>query len=181
MKLGGNSVERYTGTVSIVRPVGDGKYESLDIKVKQLPITWQEECELQLPPPKPPVVGKTYDKQGNESPKYDRDDPEFKRACATWEHRTWAKKIHDATIDDRIEWETDRGDLSPSEFYDRIFGELLESFSRSEVAQWVFTINAIDQVAGVDVAFAKESLHRVVIGDGEAGALGEVEVNLVEE
>lgn len=181
MQFDGRRIDRYTGTTSIVRKNEEtGDLEEIRIRVKQLPVTWEEECEMQLPKPKPPVVGRVYDKQGKDTPKYDTDDPEFLEAYREWEHRRWAKKIHDATIDDRVTWETSRDGKTHEEFYDGIFAELSDSFTRSEITSWITTINLIDQVGGADIAQAKESLHRWIIGNGEVSELGEIAGDLGE-
>lgn len=164
MKFEGRHLSRYTGTVTLVRGEGDDLHQ-INIRVQQLPVTWQEECERMLPPPTPPVVGKVYE-GGEEKPKYNEDDPKYKAEAEQWEHRTWAKKIYDATIDENVQWETDPKLLedSPGSFYDAIFGELSETFSRGEISRWLFTVNAIDQVGGADVALAEQGLFQVVKG-----------------
>ena len=165
MDFAGKKLSRYTGTVHIMREQGD-ELTDLQIKVRQLPLDWQEECEIQLPPPEAPIVGKEFDKQGVATPKRDYEDAEFVKAGRKWEHATWAKKIHDATIDERITWEADKGLLasSPAAYYEAIYQELSACFSRQEIAQWLLTINSIDQVAGADIALAEESLFRFVLG-----------------
>lgn len=162
MKYDGRNLGRYTGAVTIVREEADGLAQ-FSIQVQQLPITWQEQCERQLPPPTPPIVGKKY-VNGEEQPKYDREDPAYVAEYDKWQHRCWAKKIYDATIDERVKFETDPGllDTNPGEFYDGVFNELLEAFSRGEIQRWLLTINAIDQVGGADVALAEEGLFQEI-------------------
>lgn len=165
MKHRGANLGRYTGTVTIVRQEGDDLIQ-INIRVQQLPIEWQRECERLLPPPVPPVVGKTYDKRGEEHPKYDEKDPKYVAESDQWQRRTWAKKIYDATIDPDIEWETDKALLESDApaFYDGIFAELSEAFSAGEINRWLFTVNSIDQVGGADVALAEEGLFQAVKG-----------------
>lgn len=163
MKRNGQQMNRYTGTVVIVRGEHD-ELEAIQIKVQQLPVSWQEECERVLPPPTPPVIGKEKQPDGNFGPKYDYEDSGYKSQYAAWQYRTWAKKIVDATIDRDIEFETDQGLLAtdPTAYYDAIFAELSESFSRGEIQRWLLTINSIDQVGGADVALVEEGLFPAI-------------------
>lgn len=162
MQYAGKKIDRYTGRVSIGRIDEEtGELYEISILVKQLPLGWAEECERQLPQPRPPIIGKVYDKQGRETPKYNEDDPGYRAELSKWEHRTWAKKIHDATIDPGITWETVKGDDIPA-FYDGIYAELAASFSRSEVSTWMVVINGIDQVGGADILLAQEGLSRFI-------------------
>lgn len=163
MRHGGRELTRYTGTVVIVRGEGE-QLEAIQIKVQQLPVSWQEECERVLPPPTPPVIGKEKKPDGSFGPKYDTEDEKYRAEYATWQHRTWAKKIVDATIDKDVEFETDQGLLAtdPLAYYDAIFVELSEAFSRGEIQRWLLTINSIDQVGGADVALVEEGLFPAV-------------------
>lgn len=163
MKHNGQDLHRYTGTVTMVRGEADDLH-MLQIKVQQLPVSWHEECERLLPPPAPPIVGKEKQADGNWGAKHDYDDPDFKRDRARWEQRCWAKKIVDATVDRNIEFETSDDLLAtnPVDYYDGIFGELSEAFSRGEIQRWLLTINSIDQVGGADVALVEEGLFPAI-------------------
>jgi len=176
MKHNGRELRRYVGTVTLVRDVVDDNgapvlddngrptLERINITVQQLPVSWQEECERMLPPPQAPIVGQEKQPDGTMGPKYDYADPEYLKAQRSWEYKTWAKKIADATIDRLIEFETP-GDLlasDPDAYYEAIFGELSEAFSRGELQRWLLTINSIDQVGGADVALIEQGLFPAV-------------------
>jgi hypothetical protein len=176
MKFNGRPVGRYTGHVTMVRREGE-ELKQLAIKVQQLPVGWQEECERLLPPPSPPVVGKRY-VEGEEQPKYNTDDPTYVADYETWQHRTWAKKIYDATIDENVQFETPAEMLEnegAAAFYDAIYAELGESFSRGEIARWLLTINSIDQVGGADVALAEQGLFQEIARLSGVSGVEEVE------
>lgn len=178
MQVGGKPVARYTGTVHILRPTGETDeqgnpaFADLQFKVKQLHTSWAAEAERQLPPPEPPINGSRYE-NGREITKYDEKDPKYRAALLDWEQMMRAKKIHDATIDDRIEWETDEALLEsdPKAFYRSIWQELSDSFSAQELARWDLTIVSIDAVGGADIALAEESLFRAILRRSEVSVV----------
>lgn len=177
MKFQGKQFKRYTGYATFVRGESRDDLHEVRIRIQALPITWQDECERVLPEPMPPVVGKVFDKHGNAQPKYDHEDQTYQAQHTQWQYRTWAKKIYDATIDPNVEWETSADVLAAEgaeAFYDRIFDELLEGFTRGEISQWLLSVNTIDQVGGADVALAEERLIQgvrrfIALRDVEAG------------
>ena len=164
MRFDGREIKRSTGYVIFVRGEGKDDLHEVRIRVQALPATWVDECERMLPEPMPPIVGKQWDKNGRESPKYDDKAPAYLEARARWQYRTWAKKIHDATIEPGIVWDTDPSlkDKDAGAFYDSIWHELLGAFTRGEINRWILTVNGIDMVGGADVALHEEGLFQAV-------------------
>jgi len=163
MQFNGRSVERYKGVVHIVRET-EGVLEDFQIRIKQLPATWERDAQRVLPEPVPPVVGKVFDGAGKESPKYGHDDPAYVRSRELWEDRRTALKIRDATIDEGITWQTpvELRQTDIGAYCDALFAELVDAFSRGELSRWVLTINTIDAVGGADIALAEEGLLPVI-------------------
>lgn len=168
MKINGESVKRYVGTFRFQREI-EGKVRPVGVLVKQLPATWIEDVEVQLPEPEPPVSGWQENKDGQRVDKYDYKDAGYRQAHREWEHRVAAKKIHDATIDDGISWETDPEirTSDPARFYSGIWDELAEGFSRREINGWVRVIDLIDLVGGADIAIAENELFRELESSAE--------------
>lgn len=177
MKLDGRNIARNTGYATFIKestgPNGERELYELRILVKAVPISWQDDAERLLPEPMPPVVGKQWDKHGNERPKYDPKDEKYLAARAQWMARTWAKKIYDATIDKAVQWETPAELLErdPGAFYDGVYEELNGSFTKGEIQRWLLAINAIDQVGGADVALAEEGLFQEIVRLGKVRAM----------
>lgn len=181
MQVNGKTLARYTGTVHILRPT-EGKdkqgnliMEDLQIKVQQLHTSWDSEAERLLPPPEAPIVGTSFKDNPQGEPKRDEKDPAYRAKLLEWQQCYRAKRIHDATIDDRIVWETE-GDpkANPWGYYGAIWAELSESFSSQEIARWDLTIVSIDAVGGADIALAEEALFRAVLRGSEVPGVEEL-------
>jgi hypothetical protein len=141
-----------------------GELEDYQIRIQQLPASWEKETARLLPEPVPPVVGKVFDGAGKESPKYGHDDPQYVKDRGQWEDRKAALKIRDATIDDRITWQTSEA-LRSSDiraYCDGVFAELISGFTRGELNHWLLAINSIDTVGGADIALAEEGLLQLI-------------------
>jgi hypothetical protein len=170
LKVKGRELERYAGEFTCIRKVpdfdpasGGDPMELIRIKIRALPSSWAEEAAKHLPLRPQPPLGKvaTKDPQtGNMVRQPDEEDPDYKRAILAWERLFYAKKIHDATEDEGIEWETQLEGVAYEKFYAGIADELDASFSRGEVSQWALAIDGIGQVGGADIAIAAQSMFQ---------------------
>jgi hypothetical protein len=162
VKIQGRTHERYRGIVQFIREV-DGELSAIQIRVQQLPATWDSEAARMLPEPLAKPNGWKME-DGERVPKYDTEDPAYKKAHETWTQRMQAKKIHDSCVDDGVEFEADEALLheDPPAYYDAIFAELCQTFSRGELNQWLLTVNAIGQVGGSDIALQEQAMFQRV-------------------